>query len=93
MAPATFTPSPTPSATATAPPPQTLNGYAYVVDNPVTWIDPSGGCYGPMSYLRDLEPVSCNNMDLANLVWPSTIPTALRSPRSRSTPPTMGCGW
>ena len=48
--------------------PQTLSGYTYAKNNPVNLVDSSGRCYGPMSYLRDLEPQSCTNMDFANVI-------------------------
>ncbi|MDX1601158.1 MAG: RHS repeat-associated core domain-containing protein, partial [Anaerolineales bacterium] len=60
-----FQPDPWPGDTLR---PQSLNGYPYVVNNPVTWVDPSGRCYGAMKYLREIEPVSCNNMDLSNII-------------------------
>lgn len=48
--------------------PQTLKGYPYVVNNPVNWVDPSGRCFRARKYLREIEPVSCDNMDLSNII-------------------------
>ena len=45
--------------------PGSQNGYNYVSGNPVNWLDPTGKCYGPFRYLRQIEGVNCANMDLA----------------------------
>jgi RHS repeat-associated protein len=44
---------------------QSLNLYGYVGSNPVGLTDPSGHCYPPIEYLRQLEPLNCSNIDQA----------------------------
>jgi RHS repeat-associated protein len=49
--------------------PATLNAYSYVGGNPISNGDPAGTCYGWLSGMRDrLDPVICQNMDMANSV-------------------------
>jgi RHS repeat-associated protein len=48
--------------------PGTFNGFNYAGGNPVIIADPSGRCYPPLAFLRDIEPAQCTNMDQALLI-------------------------
>jgi len=50
--------------------PQGLDRYAYVANNPLKHIDPSGHCWGPFSWMRNLPTydTTCNNMDNAWII-------------------------
>jgi RHS repeat-associated protein len=45
--------------------PATLHPYLYVGNTPLTVTDPSGQCYPPLAWLRDVEPTNCQNLDMA----------------------------
>jgi len=47
--------------------PQSLNRYAYVLNNPLKYTDPSGHCWGAASGARSLPTydVTCGNLDMA----------------------------
>jgi len=45
--------------------PATLHPYRYVGNNPLIVTDPSGQCYPPLAWLRDVEPTNCQNLDMA----------------------------
>jgi RHS repeat-associated protein len=47
--------------------PQALNRYAYTVNNPLKYIDPSGHCWGPFDFVRGIPSygTTCNNLDMA----------------------------
>jgi RHS repeat-associated protein len=47
--------------------PSALDRYAYVVNNPLRWIDSSGHCWGFASGLRNVPgyDVTCENLDMA----------------------------
>ena len=49
--------------------PETLHPYSYVGGNPVNGTDPSGKCFPPLTYLRQLEPTNCSNLDQAGRIW------------------------
>jgi RHS repeat-associated protein len=48
-----------------SPHPATLHPYQYVGNDPITLTDPSGRCYPPLGWLRDVEPTNCGNLDEA----------------------------
>ncbi len=50
--------------------PQSLNGWSYVESNPVNRVDPSGRCWGPLEFLRDIPyyDKTCENLDMAILI-------------------------
>jgi RHS repeat-associated protein len=45
--------------------PNSLHPYMYGANNPVTYGDPSGECYGPLDWLRWIEDTNCTNLDSA----------------------------
>ncbi len=47
--------------------PLSLNRYAYARLNPLRYVDPTGHCWGPVSFVRGLPGygVTCGNMDMA----------------------------
>jgi RHS repeat-associated protein len=45
--------------------PNTLAPYLYAAANSVLLTDPSGRCYEPIEFLRDIEPENCSNLDAA----------------------------
>ncbi|MBA3532836.1 MAG: PKD domain-containing protein, partial [Ardenticatenales bacterium] len=45
--------------------PGTLHPYLYGMNNPLRYVDPSGECYGGLSWLRMVEPGNCQNLDSA----------------------------
>jgi len=45
--------------------PNTLAPYTYAANSPVMLSDPSGRCYAPIAFLRDVEPLNCSNLDAA----------------------------
>ncbi len=45
--------------------PNSLHPYMYGANNPVTYGDPSGECYGPLDWLRWIENTNCTNLDSA----------------------------
>ncbi|MDZ4721389.1 MAG: LamG-like jellyroll fold domain-containing protein, partial [Roseiflexaceae bacterium] len=45
--------------------PNTLASYTYGANSPVMLSDPSGRCYAPIAFLRDVEPLNCSNLDQA----------------------------
>ncbi len=48
--------------------PGSMNGWNYAGGNPIIRVDPSGRCYPPLAFLRDIEPAQCANMDQALLI-------------------------
>jgi hypothetical protein len=56
--------------------PLSLNGWTYVEGNPINRTDPSGSCYGPLSFLRNIwgESTLCNTLDQAMFIyaWPGS---------------------
>lgn len=46
---------------------QAWNRYSYVSNNPLKYVDPSGHCWGPLSFARDtaLYSTTCSNLDQA----------------------------
>jgi RHS repeat-associated protein len=50
--------------------PQSLNGWSYVEGNPINRLDPSGQCWGPLDFLRDVPyyDTTCSNLDMAILI-------------------------
>jgi RHS repeat-associated protein len=51
--------------------PQTFNSYGYVGGNPINLADPSGRCYPPIAFLRQVpgEAMLCRNLDLAIIIY------------------------
>lgn len=49
--------------------PETLHSYSYVGGNVINITDPTGQCYGPLRYLRQLESTNCNNLDMAGSIF------------------------
>jgi RHS repeat-associated protein len=49
--------------------PETLHPYSYVGGNVINITDPTGQCYGPLRYLRQLESTNCNNLDMAGSIF------------------------
>ena len=45
--------------------PASLHYYQYAANDPVLLTDPSGQCYPPVAFLRDIEPGNCANLDQA----------------------------
>ncbi|MGC9084522.1 MAG: RHS repeat-associated core domain-containing protein, partial [Anaerolineae bacterium] len=47
--------------------PSSLNRYAYARLNPLRYVDPTGHCWGPVSFVRGLPGygVTCGNLDMA----------------------------
>ena len=46
--------------------PQGWNRYTYTINNPLKYNDPSGHCWGPLSFARDtFYSTTCNNLDMA----------------------------
>ena len=47
--------------------PTTQHPYAYVGNNAINWVDPSGYCWGPAAFLRQAPgyDVMCGNLDMA----------------------------
>ncbi len=58
--------------------PQTLPGYAYAKNNPVTLSDPGGQCYGDFDFLRGVEGQNCQNLDMALIIMRSESATPLQ---------------
>jgi len=67
--------------------PQSLNRYAYVNNNPVKYIDPSGHCWGIASGIRGLPSygTTCNNLDMAL--------TVVQSPKTSLADKTLAAGY
>ncbi len=59
--------------------PLSLNKWIYVEDNPTNRTDPSGRCYGPLSFLRNIpiESQICGHLDQAMFLyaWPGSNST------------------
>ncbi|MBE2201483.1 MAG: RHS repeat-associated core domain-containing protein, partial [Anaerolinea sp.] len=46
--------------------PQGWNRYTYTINNPLSLVDPSGHCWGPLSFARNtFYATTCNNLDMA----------------------------
>ncbi len=56
--------------------PLSLNKWLYVSANPINLVDPTGHCYGPLSFLRNvpIESGICEHLDQAMFVyaWPGS---------------------
>ena len=63
--------------------PATLHPYLYVGNNPLTVTDPSGQCYPPLAWLRNVEPTNCQNLDMAIRI--AQHPNAARDERALAT--------
>jgi RHS repeat-associated protein len=48
--------------------PSGLHPYSYARSNPILYRDPSGRCYGVLSFLRGIEAQSCQNLDMAHTI-------------------------
>jgi RHS repeat-associated protein len=48
--------------------PGTFNGFNYAGGNPIIIVDPSGRCYPPLEFLRQIEPAQGANLDQAILI-------------------------
>ena len=59
--------------------PLSLNKWNYVNGNPINYSDPSGRCYGPVSFLRNVPVESgiCEHLDQAMFIyaWPGSTST------------------